>query len=48
MMRKAVRAYLTRLASKGGAARAKSLTPEQRTAIARKGGKARQAKGGTK
>ena len=40
----AVSAYLAKLGRRGGAARAKSLTPDERRAIARKGARVRWAK----
>jgi hypothetical protein len=39
-----IRAYLQSLGKKGGPARAKALTPEQRKEIARKAAQARWAK----
>lgn len=41
---KAVREYFAKIAKQGGQARAKSLTPEQRKASARKAAQARWAK----
>lgn len=39
-----VRRFLSSVGRKGGKARAKALTPEQRTQIARKGGLAKAAR----
>ena len=42
------RTYFSALGRKGGSARSRKLTPEQRTAIARKAGIARARKAGQK